>query len=198
MSQLSAILETEVRSQIEAIRAEAAQRAQSIVHEAQQRAEALVASRKAALEAQLQSGIVRARSAADLESAALRLGGAEANMSKAFAQAEQQLLGLTQSPQYREILVKLILEAKAALGADPEVVEVHPDEVATAQQALLGTGLNIPVQANPAVRSGVRLVARGGRSAIANTLLGRLERTRDALAPQIAQLLSEGSVPAGQ
>lgn len=186
---LSAILETEARAEIEAIRAESEQKAQALVQEARDRATALLNSRKTALDAQLQAGIVRARSAADLESAALRLGNADNALQQSFVQAKDQLLALTQSAQYREVLGKLLKEAQTALGTTATAVEVAPSDVEAAKAVVTSLGLNAEVRANPDVQTGIRLVA--GRSAITNTLLGRLDRVRDTLASQVARLLNE-------
>ena len=39
--------------------------------------------------------------------------------------------------------------------------------------------------------TGVRLVGKGGKASIQNTLVGRLNRVRGDLAPQISRLLAE-------
>ena len=112
---LDALLENEARAEIERVRAQGRERAQAIVRDAQERAQSLLESRQRALETQMQAGLVRARSAADLEVSAARLNANEGGMRRAFEIAEGQLRGVTQAPEYREILSRLIQEVRAAM-----------------------------------------------------------------------------------
>ncbi|WP_027482032.1 V-type ATP synthase subunit E [Deinococcus pimensis] len=183
---LDALLENEARAEIERIRAEGSERAQAIVRAAQERAQALIESRTRALEAQTQAGLVRARSAAELEVSAARLSASDSSLKRAFELAEQQLNGVTRAPEYREILARLINEARAALG-DIEAIEVNPAEASVAREVAPG----LEVRENPAIVGGVRAVGKGGKSGITNTLLGRLQRVQGSLAPQVARMLAE-------
>ncbi|ADV68389.1 V-type ATP synthase subunit E [Deinococcus maricopensis] len=183
---LDALLENEARAEIERVRAEGRERAQAILREAQERAQALVESRTRALETQRQAELTRARSAADLELAAARLNANESGLAQAFDIAQQELRNVTQVPEYREILARLISEARQAIP-DAEALEVNPAEAHIAREVAPG----IDVRENPAIRGGVRVVGRGGKSGISNTLEGRLERVRAALSPQIARMMAE-------
>lgn len=183
---LDKLLEQEAQSEIERIRAEARDRSQMIVAQAQERAQALIESRQRALEAQRQAGIVRARSAADLDLNAARLTASESGMSQVYELVNQQIAEITRVPEYRDILGRLIYQAREVI-TDAEAVEVNPAEAALARELVH----DIPVRENPAIRGGVRVVARGGKSGITNTLAGRLERVRGELAPQVSRLLAE-------
>ncbi len=183
---LDALLENEARAEIERVRAQGRERAQAIVREAQERAQALLESRQRALESQTQAGLVRARSAADLEVSAARLNANEGSMRRAFEIAENQLRGVTQAPEYREILSRLIQEVRAAMP-DVEAIEVHPNEIGLARLVVT----DLEVRPNESIQGGVRAVGRGGKSGVTNTLLGRLERVRGSLAPQVARILAE-------
>ena len=50
---------------------------------------------------------------------------------------------------------------------------------------------DLEVRTNESIQGGVRAVGRGGKSGVTNTLLGRLERVRGSLAPQVARILAE-------
>ena len=182
---LDKLLEHEAQGEIERIRAEARDRAGQILAQAQERAQALVESRARLLDTQRQAGLVRARSAADLELNAARLTAGEQGLSQVYALVESQLRDISGLPEYREILARLLTQARQAIP-DAEAVEVSPQDLTVAQ----GLVTDLPVRANPGVQGGVRVVARGGKSGITNTLPGRLERVRAELAPQVSRLLA--------
>ncbi|WP_293915180.1 V-type ATP synthase subunit E [Deinococcus sp.] len=184
---LDKLLENEAQSEIERIRAEARERAATILRSAQEQAQTLIDSRSRALDTQMQASLTRARSAADLEQSASRLNAGDSGMSKAFETAQHELMAVTKAPEYRDILSRLIAEARSVVP-HAEYLEVHPDEVALASDL----APDLAVRPNPAVQGGVRVVAGGGKSGVTNTLTGRLERLRESLAPQVSRLLSEG------
>lgn len=182
---LDKLLEHEARSDIERIRAEARDRAARIVQGAQERAAALIESRTRALETQRQAGLVRARSAADLELSAARLNAGEQGLSAVYGLVEQQLRDITRLPEYREILGRLIAEARQAIP-NAEAVEVNPADLSLARELVF----DVPVRENAGIVGGVRVVTGGGKSGITNTLQGRLDRVRGDLAPQITRMLA--------
>ena len=183
---LDKLLEQEAQGEIERIRAEAASRAQAIIAQAQEQAQALLDSRTRALETQRQAGLVRARSAADLELNAARLSAGQSGMTQVYDLVHQQLGEITRAPEYRDILGRLIWQAREVV-TDAEAVEVNPAEAHLARELVR----DLVVRENPAIQGGVRVVARGGKSGITNTLAGRLERVKGELAPQVSRLLSE-------
>ena len=183
---LDKLLEQEAQGEIERIRAEAAGRAQAIIAQAQEQAQDLLDSRTRALETQRQAGLVRARSAADLELNAARLSAGQSGMTQVYDLVHQQLGEITRAPEYRDILGRLIWQAREVV-TDAEAVEVNPAEAHLARELVR----DLVVRENPAIQGGVRVVARGGKSGITNTLAGRLERVKGELAPQVSRLLSE-------
>lgn len=185
---LSSILEQEIRGEIAQIRSDAQAQAEEILRQAREQAEALVEGRRRSLEAEHQAGLTRARSAASLEVSALRLSSAERVQAQAFSQAEQMLRSVTGLPDYTEILRRLIAEARSALPS-AEAVEVNPADLDRAREALSQLGWQVELRPSKAVETGVRLVAKGGKTGVQNTLLGRLEASREALAAQVAQVL---------
>ncbi len=183
---LDRLLENEAQSEIERIRAEAKGRADKIVQDARERAEALLESRTRALESQRQAGIVRARSAADLEMNASRLSANESGVSQVYGMVNEYLGSVSTAPEYRDILSRLISQAREAVP-NAEAVEVNPADIGLGRILVQ----DIPVRENPAIVGGVRVVAQGGKSGITNTLPGRLERVKAELAPQISRILAE-------
>ncbi|AFZ67833.1 V-type ATP synthase subunit E [Deinococcus peraridilitoris] len=183
---LDTILENEARAEIEQIRAEGRARAQEIIRAAQERAQAQVESQKRTLDGQLQAGLVRARSGANLEVSAARLSASDTGLQRAFDLAAEQLRGVTSAPEYREILSRLISEVRSTLGT-VEAIEVNPREAAIAREV----APDLEVRENPAIEGGVRGITRGGKSGVTNTLLGRLARVRESIAPQVARMLAE-------
>ncbi|PTA68779.1 V-type ATP synthase subunit E [Deinococcus arcticus] len=187
---LDKLLENETQQEIEQIRAQAQARAEEIVAQAQERARTLIESRTRQLDSARQAELVRARSAADLDSNAQRLSASDSLQAQAFATSEGYLQGAAQSPEYPMILVRLLEEALTVLpGA--RVVEAATAEHGAVHQALSQLGRSLEVRANEQIRTGVRLVGADGKSSVQNTLLGRLERVRGELAPQISRLLAE-------
>lgn len=183
---LDKLLENEAHSEIERIRAEARGRAEKIVQEARERAQGILDSRQRALENQHQAGLVRARSAADLELNASRLTANQAGVAQVYQMVEDYLQSVTNAPEYGNILTRLIQEGLQAVP-DAEAIEVNPAEMHLARHMVSG----IEVRENAGIRGGVRVVARGGKSGITNTLAGRLERVKADMAPQISRMLAE-------
>ena len=91
------------------------------------------------------------------------------------------------------IIGEHFLRIQFALMALPgaTVVEANPAEHDAVRQALAQLGRSMDVRANPQLATGVRLVSPDGKTSIQNTLLGRLERVRGDLAPQISRLVAE-------
>lgn len=184
---LEKLLENEARSEIERIRAEARDRAALIVRQAQEQAQDMLQSRQRVLDAQAQASSVRARSAAELEVNAARLNAGEQGIQRAFELARGELVAVTRVPEYQDIMARLIAEARLVVP-QAAVVEVNPSEVDVAR----AIATDLEVRANPQLQGGIRLISKDGKSSVTNTLLARLERLRESLAPQISRLLSEG------
>ncbi|MFN8509473.1 MAG: V-type ATP synthase subunit E [Deinococcaceae bacterium] len=190
MADLATLLKNEVQNEIEAIKNSAKQQAEQILAQAKEDAQSLIEGRKRALENQLQAGLVRAKSAAELEASALRLAAAEEGLSQAFSEAKNRMRSFTQNENYKNILGKLALEAKATM-AEVETVEVAPNDLEVARAAMAMVGIYAPVKENPKIETGIRLIGPNGRSGVTNTLLERMDRVRDSLAPIVAKMLRE-------
>lgn len=182
---LDKLLENEAQAEIAAIQADARQTAATLIAQANEKAAAMIESRTRLLESQHQAGLVRAQSSADLEANAARLNASEAGVKQVYDLVSQYLGSVVAAPEYRDILIRLFQEAKAVVP-DIEAVEVSPTDVTMLQAAI-----QLPVHANPNIQGGVRVIARGGKSGITNTLAGRFERIKAEMAPQIHRILAE-------
>ena len=190
MADLSTLLEKEASTEIEAIVAKAQARAAEILEAARVEAEAIVSSRERSVKAQREAGLVRARSAAQLEASALKLRAQHAGVEKVFAGVRQRLAELAADPQrYEPVFGKLLSEALAAVGKENvATVEVAASDVALAERALAADGVSAKVEAVTDVSGGVRVRTKS-RSAIENTLTDRLEALEGELASEVSQAL---------
>ncbi len=187
---LGDILESEIRSEIARIGADATAQAAAIVSEAKEKASNMLDSRSRALDADYNAGLTRTRSAADLESNAQRLNASDTLQVKAFQEAEQKLKDLTTSSDYPQVVSKLIAEGLQALPT-ADVIETSSAEQHAVNEALAQLGRQMDVKVNEQVKTGVRLVGPGGKTSVQNTLLGRLNSGRAELSAQVSRLIAE-------
>lgn len=182
---LEQLLQNEAQGEISQIQAEARARAAEIVAQARAQAEEQVESHRRVLDNQYRAGLTRARSSAELELNAARLSAADEGISQVFELVEGQLHEIGSVPAYREILGRLLNEARQAMP-NAEAAEVNPRDV----ELLRSLVSDLEVRPNPSIEGGVRLVAAGGKSGLSNTLLGRLEALRGELTPQVRHILT--------
>ncbi|HET8984906.1 MAG TPA: V-type ATP synthase subunit E, partial [Trueperaceae bacterium] len=175
MAALSSLLEKEASTEIEAIVAEGKKRAEEILSTARAEAEGVLAARARAVKTQREAGLVRARSAAQLEASSLKLRSQHEGVQSVFAQVQERIKTLVNDRQaYTGVFGTLLAEAIEGLGGTAvQAVEVAPGDVELAKAAAAKAGLTAAVTANDAVQGGVRLVT-ANRSAVENTLYGRL------------------------
>ncbi len=188
MADLASLLESEASAEIEAILGEARQRADGIVKAAEEQAKSVLEGRKRFFDNAMQATITRAKSSAELESAALKLSASHGASEQAFTSAQSELRAFTKSAEYEKTLQKLIAEVKNAVGTVSKL-EVNPADVEVAKRAASAAGVNAEVHANPEIETGVRGYAEGGSSSVTNTLVGRLSRARDSLLSDVAKVL---------
>ena len=190
MADLSTLLEKEAGAEIEAIVAKAQSRAAEILAAARSEADGIVANRERAVKSQREAGLVRARSAAQLEASALKLRAQHAGVERVFGAVREQLGKLTSNAaSYGPVFAKLMDQAVAAVGKDNvAAVEVAASDVELAKQALAGAGIAVDVVAKDDVEGGVRVLSKS-HSAIENTLADRLEVLTGELASEVSQAL---------
>lgn len=189
MADLAALLDKEASAEIDAIVAEARERASAIVADAEREAEATVAARERQAKAQRQAAIVRARSAAQLEAASMRLNAQQEAIESVFRAAEAKIAELVQdTSRYAGVLEALLREAKAGIRGTPDAVVANPADAKAVAEAAEKVGLDVEVREDEAVTGGVKLVS--GRVSVENTLSARLEALRDELASEVAAALT--------
>ena len=190
MAELSSLLEKEASTEIEAIALEGKKRAEEILSTARAEAEGVIAARTRAVKAQREAGLVRARSAAQLEASSLKLRSQHEGVQSVFAQAQGRIKALLADRQaYAGVFAKLLDQAIAGVGnSGIETIEVAPGDVELATAAASKAGLNVKVVGSDAVQGGVRLVT-AKRSAIENTLFGRLAALEGELAAEVSKAL---------
>src|SRR5690606_25126106 len=190
MADLSTLLAKEASNEIEAILSEANERAAQITAAARSEAEAIVSERERRAKAQREAGLVRARSAAQLEASAIRLRAQHEGVRSVFEDARRQVDALVADHgRYPAVFEKLLGEALAAAReVGVSAVEVAPADVELARQELSRQGVNAEVRAADDVKGGVR-VRPTRRSAVENTLYDRLETMAGELAAEVSQVL---------
>ncbi|MBW7915175.1 MAG: V-type ATP synthase subunit E [Trueperaceae bacterium] len=190
MADLSALLEKEASTEIEAILSEARQRASEIAVGASSEAQALEATRARAVKSQSEALLVRAKSAAQLEASSLRLTAQHDAVQGVFAAVSAQVDELLADPaRYPAVFAKLLAEAVAGAGGQAlQALVVGRGDEALAEKAVADAGLGLPVETADDVRGGVRL-RTVNHSVIENTLHGRLEALRGELASEVSAAL---------
>lgn len=190
MAELSTLLEKEASAEIETILSEARERASEIVAKAESEAQALLAARKRSVASQHEATMVRARSAAQLEASSLRLNAQHDGVQGVFTAARQQIDKLITDPAvYAPIFGKLLDQVLAGAGQQPlEALEVAPQDVDLAKQALQSAGVDLAVEAVDDVSGGVRVRTKN-RSRIESTLYSRLEALSGDLASEVSAAL---------
>ncbi len=196
MANLAALLDKEAGAEIEAILSEAQNRASEIIAKAKADAEAIVAQKERALLNQHDAELVRAKSAAQLEAASLKLRSQHQVVQTVFDQAKEEINALIKDPKrYQSVLLNLLSEAVASLGDEAASVKqifVNPNDKDLITAALKKLSMNAELKTDQAVVGGVKLVAKDASVTIENTLSSRLNGLRDDLAAGVSQaLLSE-------
>lgn len=190
MADLAALLDKEASAEIEAIVAEARERASAIVAEAEREADALKAARERQARNLRQATLVRARSAAQLEAASTRLNAQQAAIAAVFEAVEADLDAVARdAAAFTPLATKLLAEALEAMGGDADAILAHDDDVAVVQAAANAVGVASGVTGDSTVARGC-LRVRKGRMVIENGLATRLDALREELASEVAAKLS--------
>lgn len=188
-SELIAVLEKEASAECERILAEARAQAQEIVAQAQREAQSYLDAQRRQAEAERAATRTKAESAAQLKAAALVLQAKDQAMTAIFTDAEAELQRISQNKtQYAKILRGLIQEAATGLSGHL-IIEVHPNDVQVARQAVKEAGLDAEVKSSTAISGGARVATPDGRFVVENTLTSRLERVKPVVASEVAALL---------
>ena len=98
----------------------------------------------------------------------------------------EALEALPKKPEWPEVVRKLALEALEALPGAKALV-ANPEDLPHLEALAKERGVEL--QAEPALRLGVRAVGAEGKTQVENSLLARLDRAWDALSSKVAQAL---------
>ncbi len=188
-SELVVILEKESAAECDRILGEARAKVDEITTQARQEVQTYLDEQRRQLEAGRKAARTKAESAAQLQASALVLQAKDQAITAGFLQAEAELTRISQDEaQYRKILRGLIGEGAAALPGRV-VIEVHPNDLEVARQAVRELGLDADLKAAQEITGGARLATPDGRFVVENTLRSRLERIKPVLASEVAALL---------
>lgn len=186
MSKLETLLQEEALREINAILAEAEERAKAILAEAEAKAAQIKSAAERKLEAEKKAALARAESAAELKVATARMKARGEMIERVKQMAAERLKGLSADPRYPEILTRLAEEAIAAV-AEPGKLAVAPEDMPHLET--WARERNLELVPEPEVRLGVRVYSKSGGTYVENTLPGRLERAWEELAARVAQVL---------
>lgn len=193
MSDLAALLDKEASAEIAAISSEAQERASELTAAAEAEAALLTGARERAARQQAEAALVRARSAAQLEAASIRLNAQHAAVQSVFDAARAELDRLVKEGDWADRLGRLLAEAVAGSGlpaSEVKKISVSPADVAAATSAAEAQGLTAPVEGDEGISHGVRISVGASELKIENTLLERLRAVREDMAAEVAGLLS--------
>lgn len=181
-------LEFEGVAECERIVSQGRARADKVLEEAKaeaarQREERLA---KAALALQLeQSKIVKAARFAVKKEI---IKAKEAAIEEVFRAAAQRLGSLRQSPRYKQIFERLAREALKGMTGRVRV-RVDPQDADLAREVLTALGVDFTLEADGQYAGGLEVYAEDGRVWAVNTIESRLEKARQGLKAEIADLL---------
>lgn len=190
-SDLITLLEREAAAEREKVLAEARAQAEALRAQARSEAEALIADARARADAEAQAALVRARSAAQLRAQSMVLRAKEEEIARVFARARAELDAFAQDRERYPAALEAFIEECVRDLAGRAVISVNPADLPVAERLVRSRGWDATVQADPAIRGGVRVATPDGRFAVTNTLESRLERARPALAAEVARRLWE-------
>ncbi len=191
-SELMDLLEREAEAERERVLAEARERARRVIEEAEAEAQARLEEQRRRLAAEVEAARVRARGVANLRASSLVLQAKEDLVAQVFRRAEEELDRIAADPARYGPLLRALLKEAAAGFSNRVVVECPERDAAAVEAAARELGLAADVRPSPEVRSGVRVRSEDGRFTVENTLHSRLQRARQVLLSEVADVLWGG------
>lgn len=188
MANLSALLEKEASAEIEAILSEANERASEIVSKAKEEAASIASQISRSAASQAEALVVRAKSAAQLESSSLRLKAQHGVVENVMEAVKAKITAL-KGKAYEETLGKLLKEATASVNGKVKELIVNPKDLKLAEKLLADEGLKAVISSSESIEAGLRLKAEGSNVSIENSLMGRLNALKDELASDVSRVL---------
>jgi V/A-type H+-transporting ATPase subunit E len=186
MSKLGEILQQEVLAEIDRMLAEADSKADRLVREAEKKASDRLAAYRKRADAKFRAATLLAESAAELTLVTARTQAKSQVIALVEKKAMAVLEEIADKPGYDRVLETLAEEAIKTV--DPaEAVVVHPNDKVNLNPWAKRMGLEL--RTDPGLHLGVRIVARGSRRSVENTLPERLHRAWETLVSGVAQRL---------
>ncbi len=189
-SELIDLLEREAEAERQRILAEARQRAEELRRQAEADAHALLEAQRRRVAAEVEAARVRARGVAHLRASSAVLEAKDQVLEEVFRRAAEELDRVARDPaRYGALLRGLLREAVAGFQG-PVVVECAEQDLHAVEAAARELGVPVAqVRPDSALRAGVRVRSEDGRFVVENTLLSRLQRARQALLAEVAEVL---------
>ncbi|MCS7173140.1 MAG: V-type proton ATPase subunit E [Armatimonadetes bacterium] len=191
-SELISLLEREAQAERERLLEEARQRARDLLQQAEAEAANLLEAHRRRVDAELEAARTRARGVAQLQATSLVLAAKDEQIEEVFRRARQELERLSQDPARYEPVLRGLLQEAVAGFRDRVVVECAERDLPLVQAAVQTLGLEAEVRPSPELWGGVRVRSTDGRFVVENTLLSRLERARQLLLSEVADILWGG------
>ncbi|MDR7415036.1 MAG: V-type ATP synthase subunit E family protein [Armatimonadota bacterium] len=191
-SELIHLLEREAQAERERLLEEARQRARTLLQQAETEAENLLEAHRRRMEAEVEAARIRAQGVAQLRATSLVLAAKDEQIAEVFRRARQELERLSRDPSRYEPILRALLQEAVSGFSGQVVVECAERDLPLVQATVQALGVAAEVQPNPEVWGGVRVRSADGRFVVENTLLSRLERARQVLLSEVAEILWGG------
>jgi len=185
-----------------ALEEEAEAQRQEIISRAKKQGEQIIAEAKARFELAEDERRRQLMRAAEIESARLLhqanlsrqselVSAREAMVEKVMDGAKAELTALSDDPEYATVFKSLTTEAwEAASSLDGDrIIRVNEKDRELAEATLAEMSLKAPVVVDTFAGGGLIVASLNGRQRLVNTLLGRLDRARPYLTPQVIKIL---------
>lgn len=186
MDELIAALERKARARAEEIVAEARAEAERIRAETEAEVERRVSPDLAEREAAWRAGATRAIGAAHRDGARVALRARARALERVFARARERLGAASAGPAYQAGLPDRL--ERALTYPSGRATVVCPPALADAIRDALGTdGAGVEVESDEESDPGFRVRAADGSVEVDETLTGRLDRSRPALAIHVVR-----------
>ncbi len=189
-SELIDLLEREAEAERQRLLTEARERADQVRQQAQAEAQALLEAQRRRLAAAMEAARVRAQGVARLRATSAILEAKDEVLEEVFRRAGEELDRLSREPaRYGPVLRQLLREAVEGFGG-PVVVECPEQDVRMVEAAAGELGIPlVQVRPDSQLRAGVRVLSEDGRFVVENTLASRMQRARQMLLGEVANVL---------
>lgn len=112
----------------------------------------------------------------------------EGAVGDAFDKAAESLASVRNQPSYPEVFKALISEAAGGLSGEMTVL-VDPADEDLARRTVADLGLDAEVRAELSTSGGVAVLTGGGRIIRRNTFEDRLDKVRNSIQSEVAEIL---------